>query len=245
MKILTRYGLGAMVACASLGSPVIASAGMSQREKEEIVEMVISRIKRDPTIAFEMLDALKQSARADADQAKETIKAGPRMIELVEGNPHGDIVVMDFSDYGCEACNTQSTELMLAAQKNQRIKIVLRDLPRSGDDALQASIDLVAAASAQKDWRSIRKAYLSGQIKPEMRIIALAEGHSYPSGADRDLAQIALDKNKALAERSGIEAGPAAILIIGDHVQILPSPINAAKLAEVIAATESSLRAAD
>lgn len=245
MKILTRYGLGAMVTCLTLGAPGLASAEMSQREKEEIVEMVIARIKSDPTIAFEMLDALKQSARADADQAKETIKSGPRMIELVEGNPQGDIVVMDFSDYGCEACNTQSKELLLAAEKNPRIKIVLRDLPMSGDDGLQASMDLVAAASAQKDWRSIRKAYLSGQIKPEMRIVALAEGHSYPSEADRDLAQIALDKNKALAERSGIENGPAAILIIGDHVQLLQSPVTADKLAEGITATETALRTAN
>ena len=234
MKILTRYGLGAMVTCLTLGSPCMAAAEISQRDKEEIVEMVIARMKSDPTIAFEMLDALQHSARANKDQAKETIKSGPRMIELVEGNPQGDIVIMDFSDYGCEACNAQSKALLLAAKSNHRIKIVLRDLPQSGEDARQASIDLLAAASAQKDWRYVRKVYLSGQIKPEMRIVALAEGHSYPSEADRDLAQMALDKNQTLADRSGIEAGPAAIMIIGDHVQLLPSPITPDTLAAVL-----------
>jgi protein-disulfide isomerase len=239
MKILTRYGLGAMVTCLTIGAPGLVSAEMSQREKEEIVEMVVARIKSDPTIAFEMLAALKQSARADVDQARDIIKTAPRMIELVEGNPQGDIVIMDFSDYGCEICNTQSKALLLAADKDKRIKIVLRDLPRSGDDATQASIDLVAAASGQKDWRSIRQSYLSGQIKPEMRIVALAEGHSYPSQADRDLAQIALDKNKALAERSGIETGPAAILIAGDHVQLLPPSVTSEKVEEIIAGIQA------
>lgn len=245
MKILTRYGLGAMVTILSLGTPGFASAEMTQREKEEIVEMVIDRIKRDPSIAFELLNTLKQSAKDEAEQARDTLKSAPRMIELVEGNPQGDIVIMDFSDYGCEACNTQSKALLDAAAQNSRIKIVLRDLPRNGDDALQASIDLIAAASGQKDWRSIRQAYLSGQIKPEMRIVALAEGHSYPSEADRDLAQIALDKNTTLAERSGIETGPAAIMIMGDQVQLLPSPVTAENVAEIIAAGPQNPTKAD
>jgi protein-disulfide isomerase len=240
MKILTRYGVGAMVTIMSLVAPGYASAEITAREKEEIVEMVIYRIKHDPTIALELLSTLQKSASGDTKQARDTLKSAPRMIELVEGNPQGDIVIMDFSDYGCEACNGQSKALLAAASHNSRIKIVLRDLPRSGDDALQASVDLIAAASAQKDWRAIRRAYLSGQIRPEMRIVALAEGHSYPSEADRDLAQIALDKNTTLAERSGIEKGPAAIIIIGDQVKLMPSPVSEDNVGEIIAASSGS-----
>lgn len=240
MKILTRYGLGAMVTILSLGTAGFASAEMTKSEKEEIVEMVIDRIKRDPSIALELLNTLEQSVKGDKERARDTLKSSPRMIELVDGNPQGDIVIMDFSDYGCEACNAQSKALLDAAAQSSRIKIVLRDLPRSGDDALQASVDLIAAASGKKDWRAIRQLYLSGQIKPEMRIVALAEGHSYPSEADRDLAQIALGKNSTLAERSGIESGPAAIMIMGDQVQLLPSPVTAENVAAIIAAVSQS-----
>lgn len=234
MKILTRYGLGAMATILSLGIAETATAEISEKEKQEIVNMVIDRIKSDPSIALDMLSALKSSTQENKDEAKITMKSAPRMIELVEGNPHGDVVIMDFADYGCSACNEQSIELIAAANADSRIKIVLRDLPRSGDDGLQASIDLLAAASAQKDWKKIRQAYLSGQIKPEMRIIALAEGQSYPSNADRELAKIALEKNGVLAERTGIKNGPAAIMVIGGIVQLMPTPVTAKKVSDLI-----------
>jgi protein-disulfide isomerase len=239
VKILTRYCLGAMVAIMCSMIAGTASAEITEKEKQEIVDMVIDRLKNDPAIALEMLGTLKKSARGNTEDAQSVMKSAPRMIELTEGNPEGDIIIMDFSDYGCSACNSQSKEILIAAKANNRVKIVLRDLPLSGDDALQASIDLVSAASGQKEWRKIRNVYLSGNIKPEMRIVALATEQSYPSEADRELAKIALEKNKTLAERSGIENGPAAIMIHGENVQLLPTPVTSEQIADIIKALET------
>jgi protein-disulfide isomerase len=209
--------------CAAVGLALLSSASTSfaitPAEKQEIVDEVVQHFMDHPDLILKAIAKWKQDQAARMGQAQ--IAAPPpqtRIIDAIAGNPQGDIILMDFADFGCEACNELSRTIELLAAKSIRIKIVQRDLPLSGDAAKQASIDLLSSASIGKDWQALKSIYLKQGVDPETRIAALYLTGAKPSEGDRQAAAAVIEQNRALALQAGITTLPAAVLVMGDKV---------------------------
>jgi protein-disulfide isomerase-like protein with CxxC motif len=104
------------------------------------------------------------------------------------------------------------------------VRIVHRDFPHSSIDAVQASLDLISAASKGGDWQAMRRIYLVEGIAPETRIKALAASGVEVTNDDRAKASDTMAKSKALAEKAGVTGLPAIIVVVGGKVQALTGP---------------------
>jgi protein-disulfide isomerase len=209
--------------CAAVGLALLSSAATSfaitPAEKQEIVDEVVQHFMDHPDLILKAIAKWKQDQAARMGQAQ--IAAQPpqaRIVDAIAGNPQGDIVLMDFADFGCKPCNELSSTIAMLASKSSRIKIVQRDLPLSGDAAKQASIDLLSTARIGKDWQTLKSIYLKQGIDPETRIAALYLTGAKPSEGDRQAASAVIEQNRSLALQAGIDALPAAVLVIGNKV---------------------------
>ena len=197
---------------------------LSESDRRAIVQEVVDHFRKNPQELFEAIvswRAAQESARRQA--------AVPS-----SGNAVGDVTIFEFTDYGCDPCRKLSAAVDEAAAKDGKVRVVHHDYPVSGQDAVAAALDLVAAHADGKDWRALRRAYIADGVAPENRIKAL-DGAGFPvSGDARDGARETLLSNRTLAAKAGVDALPAIIVSSGGKVQALSGPMTGAEVEAAI-----------
>lgn len=217
MRILAAFLVAAMSTTVSLAQEPIKLSGA---DRALVVREVVDYFKQHPD---ELVEAIVKWRESNSD---EIVKAqtADTLPDPTTGRADAPVTIIEFGDYGCAECNGVSSVLDAVALADKDVRLMHRDFPRSNIDAVQASLDLISAASKGGDWHAMRRLYLIEGVAPETRIKALAASGAQVTNEDRAKASETLTKSKTLAEKAGVTTLPAVIVVVGSKVQALTGP---------------------
>ncbi|TNE69750.1 MAG: DsbA family protein [Rhodobacteraceae bacterium] len=196
-KALTRVGVAALfTASTALAASAFDMADMSDAEREAFRAEIRAYLLENPEVLMEAVDVYQQR-QADQQVANDAdliaAYAGPiydDSNDAVYGNPDGDLVIVEFSDYRCGYCKKAYPDVQALLEKDGNIKLIVKEFPILGDASVLAARFAVATKLVEGD-----EAYL--KLHDELM---QARG-DISEGALRRLAKdLGIDADKVIAE---------------------------------------------
>jgi protein-disulfide isomerase len=245
MTLLHRSLVLAVTLVALIAAPVLrAEHDTATSTQKALEETIHDYLLSHPDVILEVFDILReQQETAEADQASSTLVSQREELfndpaSPVTGNPHGDVVIVEFFDYFCSYCKKVMDDVMAAAAEDPGLRLVYKEFPILGDDSVVAARAALAVHRIAPDkYMDVHMAIMSSRARlNEMRILAIVEEF----GIDTDALQAAMKspeidaaiaRNRALAEALGIIGTPG--FVIGD--QIVPGAISLDTIRQLIA----------
>lgn len=140
----------------------------------------------------------------------------------VDGNPQGDLTLVEFLDYNCHACRRMAPILAEAKERDPGLRIVYKEFPIRGPDSIRAA-KAALAAHRQGKYIEFHKTLMNtpGNVTQasiqetahtlEMDVESLLADMDDPATARQ------IEQNLALAQELGITGTPG--LVIGSEVR--------------------------
>ena len=187
--------------------------------------------------------AKAQSANEDP-LSSESILRDPNI--PAEGNPKGDITIVEYFDYRCPYCKKVNSVLQQVVQDDGHVRLVFKDWPVFGDVSIYAA-RLGLAAKYQNKYAQAHEALISVKEKLSEQNVqtTLAQAGIDVDRAQRDLAanqkeiDAILARNHEQATGLGFEGTPA--FIIG-HFRV-PGALDEANFKKAIADARAAAKA--
>lgn len=240
---LQRLGLAALSLAAVAISPASAQT-FGPAQKEEIGRIVREYLLAHPEVIQESIAELERR-QAETQKTAQTAAIRETKDALVNsshgnvvGNPAGDVTLVEFFDYNCGYCKQALADIQTLMKADPKLKVVLKDLPVLGPESLEAS-RIALAVKAQLSGDKLfeyhtRLLATRGRVGTE-RAVSLARDMGLDvARLQRDAGgtevAAALDENRRLSEKLGINGTPA--FIIGEEV--IPGAVGAGPLREAI-----------
>jgi len=199
-----------------------------------------------PEVVLDALKAAQQQADAQAtDQSRRVIATKRKELldspdDLVQGNPKGDVTLVEFFDYRCPYCKQVEPSLDALLKEDGRLRIVYKEFPILGEASLYAT-HVALAARKQGKYTEFHRAMMAtkGDIGDETALnVATSLGLDINKlKADMSAPQIdkLIDTNYALADALNIQGTPA--IIVGDT--LIPGAVDLDTLRKNIAAARN------
>lgn len=188
------------------------------------------------TLAGLAAPALLQGAKAQTPPSIDDVLFDPD--QPVQGNPEGDLTIVEYFDYQCPFCKRNHPDLMRAVAADGNIRLLMKDWPIFGASSVraaqlalgglddgsyaQAHAALMATPGRLSD-RDVDAALQGAGLSPETLLAGYRRHRSRLDGL--------ITRNSRQAAAFGLSGTPA--FIIG--TVIYPGALNAADLASAIA----------
>jgi len=133
-------------------SPVASANSFNDTEKQELENIFEDYLMNNPKVIMKSLDKFQVDQRAEAEQNRkkalednyEDIINTPDM--PFAGNPNGDIVVMEFSDYNCGYCKKALPDVINLIDKDKNVKVLFVEFPILGPSSMEYAQYALAAS---------------------------------------------------------------------------------------------------
>lgn len=226
--------LRGIVAAAAIGSmlaaPVMASASeFTAKQREEIGSLVHQYLVNHPEVLREAFDALEKKRNTSglvsvADQLYR------QKGDLVAGNPHGKITLVEFFDYNCGYCKRSLPDVLHLLKQDKDLKLIMKEWPILGPGSMYATRAALASRNQGKYWE-FHLALMSQRHVDQATVLDVAKQIGLNVDelkADMNSPAIlkTIRANMATADALGIQGTPA--FIVGD--QLFPGAVGFAKL---------------
>lgn len=138
-----------------------------------------------------------------------------------EGNPNGDITIVDFFDYQCGHCKELSRTLQNLIQHDSNVRVVFKELPILGEESEYATKAALAAAKQGK-YLPLHNQLMSLDAVSDSEVLASAKKaglnmvklkHDMNSKAVKQ----EIHKNIALSQALNISGTPTLIIAKNTH----------------------------
>jgi len=247
-----------MISCGALGLlagllaglmavPAMAAEGFTAQQRAEIVEVVRVALKTDPTILRDAIAALQQqdesqqqaAARAAIPALADALTRAPG--DPAEGNPQGDVTVVEFFDVRCPYCRRMLPVMAGLLAHDHNVRVVYKDFPILGAGSVLGAKALLAAQK-QDGYVKMKNAVMTGpaDITPDSLRAAAAKTGLDWDRMQKDIASPAvqqrIEANLALGRKLDISGTPA--YVIGE--QMLPGALGLAELQDAVAAARKA-----
>jgi protein-disulfide isomerase len=202
-------------------------ANVSSFDERRVVNIVRDYLTKNPEILVEMTTELdKRQATEQAERQQTIIGENAEQIfrsplAHTAGNPNGDVSVVEFFDYNCGFCRRALPDVVKLVQNDDKVRIVLKELPIFGEESEGAAKIALAAAKQGKYFEMHQKLFTEpGKADKEkaMRIadeLGLDKAQLEKDMQDPEI-QESLDEAKELATKLGLQGTP--LFLIGDRV---------------------------
>lgn len=219
-----------------------AADSFTPAQRAEIVDILRHALKTDPTILRDAVAELQKDELQGQERATDAAIArlGKQIYDPadpIEGNPHGDITIVEFYDTRCPYCRRMLPVVAELVRQEPNVKIAMKDLPILGPTSLLESRALLAA-QRQGGYFKMRDAVMQGSspatpdsLRETANQLGL-DGAKLLRDMDDPAIKARLDSNIRLAQQIGIQGTPA--MIVGDTM--LPGAVDVADLRQAIAA---------
>ncbi len=245
MRRIASIAFAAFTALATLAAaPVAAQEGLSPAQRQAVDDRIRAYILENPELlleAFELLEQRRQQAQGGADA--DLIAAAAEALfddgfSHVFGNPDGDVVIVEFSDYRCGYCKRAHPEVKRLLETDENVALVMKEFPILGPDSITAARAAMAALEeAPALYPAFHDAMMEhrGQLDEAAVFRIAAETGLDPESLRLAMAAPEIDarirSTYALARSLRIEGTPA--FVIGE--QILRGMAPYATMAEMVA----------
>jgi protein-disulfide isomerase len=196
-----------------------------------------------PEVILDALKAAQQQADAQAaEQSRRVIATKQKELadspdDLVQGNPKGDVTLVEFFDYRCPYCKQVEPSLDALLKEDGKLRVVYKEFPILGEASVYAT-RAALAAKKQGKYAEFHRVMMAtkGDIGDDT-VLKVATSLGLDVGkikADMNAPEIekVIDKNYALADALSIQGTPA--IIIGDT--LIPGAVDIDALRKDIAA---------
>jgi protein-disulfide isomerase len=225
-------------------APQSSSANSAMpKDRAELDQAIHDYLMAHPDVVVDALKAAQQQADAQAaEQSRRTIGSKKKEIfdspdDLVEGNPKGDVTLVEFFDYRCPYCKQVEPSLDALLKEDGKLRIVYKEFPILGEASVYAT-HVALAAKKQGKYAEFHSAMMAtkGDINDDTvlnvaKSIGLDVGKIKSDMGAADVQKV-IDTNYALADTLNIQGTPA--LILGDT--LIPGAVDLDTLRKDIAA---------
>lgn len=211
--------------------------------KIKLMSFLAAMLVFTAAVTLQPPQANAQSANEDP-LSSESILRDPSI--PVEGNPKGDITIVEYFDYRCPYCKKVNPVLQQVIQDDGHVRLVFKDWPVFGDVSIYAA-RLGLAAKYQNKYAQAHEALISvkEKLSEENVQTTLAQAGIDVDRAQRDLAanqkeiEAILARNHEQATGLGFEGTPA--FIIG-HFRV-PGALDETNFKKAIADARAAAKA--
>ena len=133
--------IGLLAAAAGAAATFAATASgpaVSITDKAAIEIIVRDYILEHPEILPQAMEKLQGRETAKAVTANRKLIETP-FAGAWEGNPNGDVVLVEFFDYACGYCRASLPDIERLLKDDPKLKIVYREMPVLGPDSVAAA----------------------------------------------------------------------------------------------------------
>lgn len=237
---------GALATLFALGGQPAAHAAtdgsFTPAQRAEIVSIVRDALKTDPSILTDAVAAMQSKASEQkATSALDVVRhnkaqLGDSTSDIVLGNPHGTLSVVEFYDPRCPYCRKVLPDLDALVAAEPDLKLVEKVIPVLGPNSVLDS-QAIMAAGLQNAYKPFQQALMADTSAPGMDRIRHAAGKA---GLDVDrlvkdmkspAVTAALAQNVALARSIDLDGTPT--FIIGEQ-QIIPGAVSLEELKSAV-----------
>jgi protein-disulfide isomerase len=199
------------------------------KQKDEIGQIVRDYLMAHPEVLLDVSKELeKRQKEAEAGEHKTAIADNAKEIyhstaDFVAGNPKGDVTLVEFFDYNCPWCKKSVPELQKLIERDNNVRVVLKEFPIFGEESEYAARAALAAKAQGKYWQ-FHEALFAHEGKVNKAIvdeIAKEQGldmAKLKAEMEKPETQAIVERNQKLAQALGIDGTPG--FVVND--QILP-----------------------
>jgi len=215
--------------------PALAE-GFTAQQRAEIVAVVRAALKTDPSILRDAITALREE---DTSQqmaaAREALLRTPG--DPVEGNPKGDVTVVEFFDVRCPYCRRMLPVIADLLARDHNVRVVYKDIPVLGPASVLGAKALLAAQK-QGGYLKMKSAVMTGpaDVTPDTLRAAAAKAGLDWDRLQTDIVdpavQSRIEANLELARKLDIGGTPGYVI----GTQVLPGAQTLAELQDAVAA---------
>jgi protein-disulfide isomerase len=164
--------------------------------------------------------------------------------QVVLGNPHGDVTLVEFFDYSCGFCKRALSDMLALIKDNPNLKVVLKEFPILGPGSVEAARIAVAVRMQDPDgqkYLAFHQQLLGspGPASKEKALAAAKEAGLDMTRLENDVASeevaATLGEDSTLAAAMGIRGTPG--YVVGDNVVV--GAVGLAELKQQIEAARS------
>jgi protein-disulfide isomerase len=220
-----------------------APQALMPKDRAGLDQAIHDYLMAHPEAVLDALKAAQQQADAQAaEQSRRVISTKQKELQdspddLIQGNPKGDVTLVEFFDYRCPYCKQVEPSLDALLKEDGKLRIVYKEFPILGEASVYAT-RVALAAKKQGKYAAFHRAMMvtKGDIGDETVLnVATALGIDVSQiKADMSAPEIdrQIDKNYALADALNIQGTPA--IIVGDT--LIPGAVDLDTLRKDIAA---------
>jgi protein-disulfide isomerase len=233
MKLIPRVVIPAIAAMLFALPAPAAAQKFSPDQRHEIESIVKDYLMAHPQLLQDVINELdKQQKDAAAEKARTTIKTNNATIfnsphEVVLGNPHGNVTMVEFFDYNCGYCKHALPDMMKLLQTDPNLKFVLKEFPVLGEGSVEAAH--VAVAARMQDptgakYIEFHQKLLGGRgAADKTRALAVAKEVGFDMGRlmkdmDSEEVKTTIAENLKLADTLGVDGTPS--YVVGDELVV-------------------------
>ncbi len=232
-----------IAAALAVASPAVATAQtFSADQRQEIGTIVKEYLLAHPEVMQDVMTELeKRQQAADAEkhrsavaQNNATLFSSPHQVVL--GNPHGNVTMVEFFDYNCGYCKRALPDMLTLLKTNPDLKFVLKEFPVLGEGSVEAAHVAVAARMQDvtgKKYIEFHQKLLGGRGPADKaRALAVAKDVGFDMARiEKDMGsdevKKTIDESMKLAEALGVNGTPS--YVVGDEVVVGAVGLDALK----------------
>jgi protein-disulfide isomerase len=196
-------------------------------DKKALEQAIHDYLISHPEVVLDALKAAQQKQdEVAAEETRRTILAKQQELtaspeDLVQGNPKGDVTLVEFFDYRCPYCKQVEPALAALLKDDKKLRIVYKEFPVLGEASVFAT-RVALAAKKQGKYAPFHDAMMGtkGTITDETVLgVAKSVGLDLEKiKADMAAPEIEqlIEKNYALADALKIDGTPA--MVVGDRM---------------------------
>lgn len=222
-RLVLAFAMAIMLTANPLAATEIGS--MSAEETADFRAAVRAYLLDNPEVLLEAIGVLEQrEAAAQTANDDQLIAVNAQEIyndgySLIEGNPDGDITIVEFVDYRCGYCKRAFPEVQELIETDGNVRFILKEFPILGEDSVYASRFAISAQILYGDasYSALHTAMMTMRATvSEEALVAIAErlhldGAAILAGMDAlEITQI-LAANQALGQRLAITGTPSFV----------------------------------
>lgn len=194
------------------------SAAVAQAPDRAATEAIIhDYLLAHPEVIPEAMTVLEKRQQAATIKANRTTIETPFGYE-VEGNPHGDVTLVEFFDYNCAFCRASVADVRRLLAEDTMLRVVYRELPVRGADSDAAALTSLAVAQNTPDWIKFHRAIYAFDEASAANVIkaGAASGIALPGDAALKTPALRNEINQNLDLAQQLKIGGTPSWVVGD-----------------------------
>ncbi len=211
------------VLCAfGISFSVFAADALTSEQKKEVETLIHDYLVNNPEVLIEASQALQEKQQKNMqEQAQKSISENADALFsgklAINGNPKGDVTLVEFFDYQCVHCKKMKPVVSTLVKDNKNLRVIYKEFPIFGKSSELASKAALAAAMQGK-YMKMHDALLSQSKRLDEKTIMNAaqsiglDMKQFKKDMDSREVKDVLAKNRALAEKMNLMGTPAFII---------------------------------